>query len=414
MNILLIIHEKNLNGASKSILNLIDELGGRHTFYVVSPYNEGPVAEELKTRGITVFYHPIKRWVRKMPESTIRWKAIRIKWATYNRFYNLWQAVRLSKEIKDLRIDLIHTNTSVVNLGALLTGITGIPHVWHIREFGKEDFDLYPLVGERKFFEVINQRSVQVIAVSNALAAKYRPHINEGKLKTIHNGVGRENLYEHCEYKDDGPFEFLISGTIQPGKGMDVAVKAAGELVRRGIRNFRLSVAGAGEDGWLKDLFQGQDAYVRFLGRVSDMPTLRKKMDVELVCSRCEAFGRVTAEGMMGGLPVIGSNTGGTLELIRDGETGLLFRQGDYMELADKMEYLIRTPGEIMRMGLNAQKYASGHFSIERCAAEVEEVYRTAKLFGGCLLGGGGKRVAIAWNVYDDSRAHLVYGGAAA
>lgn len=86
--------------------------------------------------------------MREKPESTIRRKAIRIKWATYNRFYNLWQAVRLSKEIKNLRIDLIHTNTSVVNLGALLTGITGFPHVWHIREFGKKDFDIYPLVGE--------------------------------------------------------------------------------------------------------------------------------------------------------------------------------------------------------------------------------------------------------------------------
>lgn len=52
MNILLIIHEKNLNGVSKSILDLIDELGCRHTFYAVSLNNEVPVAEELKTRGV--------------------------------------------------------------------------------------------------------------------------------------------------------------------------------------------------------------------------------------------------------------------------------------------------------------------------------------------------------------------------
>lgn len=48
---------------------------------------------------------------------------------------------------------------------------------------------------------------------------------------------------------------------------------------------------------------------------------MRKKIDVELVCSRSEAFGRVTIESMMSSNPVIGANTGGTKELIIEGLT---------------------------------------------------------------------------------------------
>nr|WP_296047214.1 glycosyltransferase family 4 protein [uncultured Blautia sp.] len=375
MNVLFITHERNLNGASKSMLNLIDELRDKHAFYVVSSFSEGPVVDELKQRNIKILYHPIKRWVRKKPKSNIKWFAICLKWILCNSILNCLEAKKLEEEVKHLNIDIIHSNTSVINLGGLLHKKTGIPHIWYVREFGQEDFGLYPLEGEKRFFRTINSESTKVITVSKALAQKYRPYVEKEKLKVIYNGVGAENVIKKEKTQLKQEFIFLIAGTIQPGKGQNIAICAAGELVKRGIYNFKLLIAGSGDTSGLDNLFPEQMEYVTFLGRVSDMRGLRKKVDVELVCSKSEAFGRVTAEAMMGGIPVIGANTGGTPELIVDGENGFIYKQSDVIDLADKMELFIKNPQKITEMGKNAQEYAKEHFAIERCAKEVNEVY---------------------------------------
>lgn len=375
MNILFITHEKNLNGASKSMLNLIDEMSDRHIFYVVSPFKEGPVYEELKKRKLTVLHSNIKRWCRKKNNSNLKWLAISLKWKLYNRFFNMCEAEQLKKQIENLNIDLIHTNTSVINMGGLLRKKTGIPHVWYVREFGKEDFDLHPLDSKRQFYRFIDRNSDALVFVSEALAQKYRPHIMHVNTYIIYNGIGKENIILNRRYEKKSCYNFLISGTIQPGKAQDVAIKAAGELIKEGINNFKLSIAGSGDMEPLKNLIPEQENYVEFLGRISDMPSLRAGIDVELVCSKSEAFGRVTAEAMMGGIPVIGADTGGTPELICDGETGLLCKQGDYKVLAEKMKYFIEHPEEIERIGRNAQTYAKAHFTIKRCADEVNLIY---------------------------------------
>jgi glycosyltransferase involved in cell wall biosynthesis len=52
------------------------------------------------------------------------------------------------------------------------------------------------------------------------------------------------------------------------------------------------------------------------------------------MCSECEAFGRVTVEAMRAGLPVCGTNAGGTPEIIDPGVNGLLSPAGDANALA--------------------------------------------------------------------------------
>ena len=62
--------------------------------------------------------------------------------------------------------------------------------------------------------------------------------------------------------------------------------------------------------------------------------------DVALVCSRAEAFGRITIEAMKYGLPVIASNVGGNVELIKDGETGVLYEYGSIQSMEEKIDLL--------------------------------------------------------------------------
>ena len=58
------------------------------------------------------------------------------------------------------------------------------------------------------------------------------------------------------------------------------------------------------------------------------------------MCSRSEAFGRVTVEYLRRGRPVIGTRSGGTPELVEDGVTGFLYEPGDCTALAHRIELL--------------------------------------------------------------------------
>jgi hypothetical protein len=85
--------------------------------------------------------------------------------------------------------------------------------------------------------------------------------------------------------------------------------------------------------------------------------------DIVLVCSQNEAFGRITLEAMLLKKPVIGTNAGGTPELIREGVNGLLYTPGECIELAEKIEYFIRHPEKIREFGENGYEFARKNFT---------------------------------------------------
>lgn len=68
-----------------------------------------------------------------------------------------------------------------------------------------------------------------------------------------------------------------------------------------------------------------------------------------------ETFGLVVAEAYAAGLPVIASRIGALSEIVREGETGLLFKPGDARDLADKMAWAQSHPEEMRRMGREAR-----------------------------------------------------------
>ncbi len=108
---------------------------------------------------------------------------------------------------------------------------------------------------------------------------------------------------------------------------------------------------------------------------MSPFPVMQQA-DILLMCSRKEAFGRVTVEGMKAGKPVIGAGSGGTKELIRDGYNGFLYTFGDYRELAEKVKYLCQHPDEAGQMGENGKQWALEKFNIEHYTEEVLTVLR--------------------------------------
>jgi glycosyltransferase involved in cell wall biosynthesis len=85
-----------------------------------------------------------------------------------------------------------------------------------------------------------------------------------------------------------------------------------------------------------------------------------------LVPSICyETFGLVVIEAFACGLPVIASRIGALAELVRDGETGLLFEPGNPRDLADKIAWAMANPEHMREMGRKARAQYEAEFSAE-------------------------------------------------
>ena len=94
------------------------------------------------------------------------------------------------------------------------------------------------------------------------------------------------------------------------------------------------------------------------------LPTTKSKF-LSIVASFDEACPNVVLEAMACGKVVIASNVGGIPELIEDGVTGLLFRSGDYLDLSEKMYYVMTHEELEYKIGSTARLKITSKLSID-------------------------------------------------
>jgi len=277
--------------------------------------------------------------------------------------------------IKRWQCDIIYTNTITIWIGAVVARILRKPHVWHFHEFGGADHGMDYLYGEAVSLKLLKSLSSRYIANSEAVAKKFTENIIPGKLAVIYQSVTL--MPGGPEVQPSERFRCVIVGKVSPGKGQEDAIRAVAALVAEDLA-VELYIIGDGEGyaqfgahlaGLIKEAGIGK--YVHFKGYCEAAFEYMRSANVVLMCSRCEAFGRVTVEGMLAGKAVIGTRSGATIELIREGGNGLLYAPGDHRELAEKIRYLYHHPEAARTMGENGRRWATAHFSQERYGAEL-------------------------------------------
>ena len=278
MNILFIAHESRLGGANLSMLGMIDEMAKKHQISVVVPIKRGFVVDELRKRKIPVYYRHSFWWMlapAETPGKTFLKKVI-YKVLCCN---NYLCALSLKSVVRKRKIDIIHTNSSVINTGGILSRMTGVPHVWHIREFALKGLGFFSVWDYRKLCDFIDSHSDKVVTISRAIAQEFEDKISPDKLKVVYNGVSDKNNQQKSDVKESGSrVEYLISGRNNPEKGLDEAIRAVGILVEEGYQNLHLSMAGTEVADNLEQLItecRVRD-YISYLGMVKDMPAVKK------------------------------------------------------------------------------------------------------------------------------------------
>lgn len=376
MRVCFVSHSSEKWGAEKALLELIEALEPRGVEpYVLLP-SYGPLIEELQKRQITYRVLPYKWWVgRNVPA----WKRM------LRAFFNLALLIPVLLTIKRWKCQIVYTNTIAVSIGAVAAKLLGLPHVWHIHEFGKEDHGFVFDFHENFSLWLMDRFSEVWIANSHAVAEKYQQYTKPSKLKVVYHSVSVPEVVSELVLNDSGDdieegMKCVIVGRLEEGKRQEDAIRAVGKLVREGIK-VKLYVVGKGSgkyENYLRRLVKDDnlEGYVVLVGHLEDPFPLMKNSHVLLMCSRSEAFGRVTVEAMKLGKPVIGARSGGTVELIRDGFNGFLYTPGSYEELSNKIRYLYENPDIVDQMGKNALQWAEEHFTPELYGEGVMKILR--------------------------------------
>jgi glycosyltransferase involved in cell wall biosynthesis len=181
---------------------------------------------------------------------------------------------------------------------------------------------------------------------------------------------------------------FGIVGMLMPWKGQGVFLRAAKRVLERVPDAYAFVVGGAPAGGRdyeeaLHDLAADLGIADRlvFTGYRADVPDILKLLDVVVHASvQPEPFGRVIAEAMAMGRPVVAANDGGPTEIIDDGQTGFLVPPHDDEALATRIAALLQDPVMAKRIGEAGRRAVVEKFSAENHARLVKEVY--AKVLG--------------------------------
>lgn len=380
MHILFIAHAVTLYGASRSMIDLAVELKkkGQEVFFFIP--HDGKLIERyrlksmLKDLGFSCVFLDYCPNIHIKEEKGLIPKLIRME-------INKKCLKQMQLYINEWMIDIIHTNTLTHLIGSQLSRIVNKPHVWHIREALEKDYAIsYDNVLLYKYALL---RTEQIICISKYIKNVHKTMLFGTRNTVLYNGFNIENYILNEVYKRNIEiFTIIICGTIREEKGQLDAIKAVELLINDyHIKNIQLKIIGDSfvEYGnYIKNYIKDRklEQYIKIIPFQIDLKDIRRTANISLMCSRSEGLGRVTIESMLSENLVIGADSAGTAEIIKDGINGYLYEVGNIRELSKKIYYVITHWDEQEQLIKNAKEYAKLNYNINDYTTKILNIYK--------------------------------------
>jgi len=210
--------------------------------------------------------------------------------------------------------------------------------------------------------KIIKNKKLVLVAPSKYFAKKIGESIGRNVL-VINNGINIPK--QKTNYKKN----ILFVGALNEEKGF-----AAVAPVLNKIKKYKTFVLG---DGPIKKSLELKYKNIEFLGYKNPIKSYENSSIAIIPSHWKENFSYSVLEAMSYGLCIIASDAGGIPEQIKDKETGLISPlQGNFKEIFEKkLNYLIKNPKEIKRLGNNARIFAKKNFDWKIIIKEYEELY---------------------------------------
>lgn len=351
-------HGEIIGGGEVSLLTLLKGLDRANWAPILVVPSEGQVAAGSRALGIPAYVIPLPGLRRPRPAL----------------FQSLW---RLTGLVRKTAAVLLHANGSRAMFYAGVAGLlTGRPVVWHLRVLD-HDPTLDWLLARLATRTITNSKAVRgrlrrwprahdrSVVVPNGIDLD--TFVPLKKLDTVRNELGLH------------PGKRVIGtvGRLVPFKGHRYLLDAF-VLILQNNTGIRLLIVGDGpEREALERRAQalGIASAVTFLGHREDVADLLSVMDIFVLPSVEEGFGRVVLEAMALKLPVVATAAGGVVEVVEDKVTGLLVRSEDPRALASAIETFLEDPACARAMGFAGRRRVEQYYTLRRHAQLVEAVY---------------------------------------
>lgn len=299
----------------------------------------------------------------------------------------LRQIFRVWKIILNNKISLAHFNDlETGHYGILAARLARVPSILHLRSvfWAKQCGWMNRLVLSQANIIFSNSNFVKTTAIQTGLPKE--------KIYTVYNGVdltrfdSKKQKIQKVRNELGISKDILIIGFMGrlglEWKNESLVYHLADELSQR-LKGFTVLVLGGPYDGQEETFNRcrynakkfGKGADIRLLGYRDDIPAVLSLIDLLLVPSRQEPFGRVVLEGMAAGVPVVGSNNGGIPEMIIDGHNGFLRSPDDFKGWLAIAESLLTDSAERERIGRNAKKTIEEKFTLNSMARKIATTY---------------------------------------
>jgi len=285
---------------------------------------------------------------------------------------NFW---KLYQTVKRLKPSIVHTQLGGDIYGRLVARLLKVPVIVSTEQNVQ--------VGEPYLVRCLKtwtaKFAAKIIAVSQAVKidAKKRYGLPETKLAVIYNGLEVAKFLTTKKPIKNDKVIFGSVGRLTRQKNYSLLLEALAEL-----KDYRWEFRLAGEGELQSSLEQrikelDLSDRIKLVGLQSDVKSFLADLDVFVLPSLWEGLGIVLLEAGLVGLPVLASRVDGISEVIKDGQTGILFNSNDRPDLVLKLRHILEnsTKPELLALGKNLQSNIQTKFDIKLIAGQYQNLY---------------------------------------
>lgn len=354
MNILYLNRVINIGGVSKCIIKLSKELKDENKIVVAS--QGGPLVHELEDISIKHYF---------------------IEDIEMKNFKNIIRNIKtISEIVRKENIEIIHSHHRMTTLIAKIISLYIPLKVVHTQHLCIED---------KYFLTRIALNNINVITVSDAAKNILieKCYLNPNKIHTIYNTIDTEinnsiidNKLLHL--KKQGYFIVAQVSRAVDYKGVYDFIEIA-KLVT--LNNKKIKFVFIGDGPELEEMqkqisINNLSDNILLLGNKTNVLSHLSYIDLMILCSYIEGLPLAPIEAFFKGIPVIGTNIGGTNEEIIEGYNGFLIEPKDIQGFADKITYLYNNKDIYINQKNNAYKTFIKMFNSSQYISAHSEYYK--------------------------------------
>ncbi len=285
----------------------------------------------------------------------------------------------LDRIIYDEKINVIHLNVQISRdiFGLFVAEKTKVPCISHLRSMQSGGFDRYRANYANRIVSIF-------IANSSSTKQYWEKHrIDSEKIKVVYNAIIKERIIPkdiRRTWKIEKSVSFVIGcvGRFAHWKGHGFLLQSFKGFLELRPDAILLLV---GDGTYREEVVQQAIKlclrnHVIFTGYVAQAQEIIASLDLLVLPSQNEPFGRVLLEAMVVGTPVVATDGGGIPEVVKHEYNGILVSYGDVKGMQKAMEKVLTDKDIRSRLVENGYQTVN-QFSMENYEADLEKIYRS-------------------------------------